>query len=292
MKKKRLLIIVFFLIFLQLIFAQNNTHHFKKEKLTNSIFGISTGLFLANSYIDDVWWGDQKTEFSFDSGRDAIYALNVDKCGHFMGGLIFSEIVSTSMYNSGIDMMSSNWIGGFSGSILQLAIEIKDAYSPYWGFSKVDLFAGSFGAFWPIFQYYHDPLKAMNFKFSYWNKSDHYQKLQLEMGNEINNLAWQDNYINQTYWLTINMRKITNNEAFPDWINIALGFSIDDSQYLDQYNRKQGGKNEWYLALDYNISSLFKTTANNKILKWIDYFHFPAPTIRISPEFEWYPLFL
>ncbi len=292
MKMKRLLVIVFFLMFFQLVFAQKQTNHFKKQKFTNSIIGISTGLYLTYNYVDDIWWGDQKTEFTFDSGRDAVYALNVDKCGHFMGGLIFSDVIYSSMYNSGIDMLSSKWIGGFSGSVLQLAIEVKDAYSPYWGFSKADLAAGAFGSFWPVFQYYYDPLNAINFKFSYWNKSDHHQNLQAEMNKQSNNFSWQDNYINQTYWITFNVKKAINNEVFPDWLNIALGFSIDDSQYLDQYNRKQGGKNELYLSLDYNLFSLFKKKPNTRFLKWIEYFHFPAPAIRITPKFEWYPLFM
>ena len=112
------------------------------------------------------------------------------------------------------------------------------------------------------------------------------------MNEESNNFSWQDNYINQTYWITFNVKKALSSEVFPDWLNLALGFSIDDSQYLDQYNRKQGGENEFYLSLDYNLSLLFKKTPNNRLLKWIEYFHFPAPAIRISPKFEWYPLFL
>ena len=76
---------------------------------------------------------------------------------------------------------------------------------------------------------------------SYWNKSDHYQNLQAEMNKEINNFSWQDNY-KSNLLDTFNVKKSTNNEVFPDWLNIALGFSIDDSQYLDQYNRKQGVK--------------------------------------------------
>jgi len=292
MKMKRLLIVMFFLMFFQLVFAQNQMSYLKKQKFTNSIIGISAGLYFTYNHVDDIWWGDQKTEFTFDSGRDAVYALNVDKCGHFIGGLIFSDIVYSSMYNSGVDMLTSKWIGGFSGSVLQLAIEVKDAYSPYWGFSKGDLVAGTFGSFWPVFQYYYEPLNAINFKFSYWNKSNHYQNLQAEMNEESNNFSWQDNYINQTYWITFNVKKALSSEVFPDWLNLALGFSIDDSQYLDQYNRKQGGENEFYLSLDYNLSLLFKKTPNNRLLKWIEYFHFPAPAIRISPKFEWYPLFL
>ena len=32
---------------------------------------------------------------------------------------------------------------------IQLAIEMKDAYAPYWGFSMWDFGTGSVGSFWP-----------------------------------------------------------------------------------------------------------------------------------------------
>ena len=48
-------------------------------------------------------------------------------------------------------------------SSIQLAIEMKDAYAPYWGFSKWDLALGSTGALWPVAQYYNDDLKSINF---------------------------------------------------------------------------------------------------------------------------------
>ena len=56
-----------------------------------------------------------------------------------------------------------------------------------------------------------------------------------------------------------------------------------------------GGKNEVYLAIDYNISKLFKnynSKSAKKIKKWINYFKFPSPTIRIYPTTEFYPFFL
>ena len=84
------------------------------------------------------------------------------------------------------------------------------------------------------------------------------------------------------------------NENIPDWLNVAIGFGLDETQYLVQ-GTKMGGNNEWYIALDYDIPKLLKgweSPTAKKIKHWLNYFHFPAPTIRISPKLEFYPLFL
>ena len=69
---------------------------------------------------------------------------------------------------------------------------------------------------------------------------------------------------------------------------------MDDTQYLNEHFTKTGGNNEWYIALDYNIPKMFKrwdSLTAKKIKHWLNYVHFPAPTIRVSPKLEVYPLF-
>ena len=85
------------------------------------------------------------------------------------------------------------------------------------------------------------------------------------------------------------------NEKLPDWLNIAIGFGLDETQYLSPLNKKVGGNNEWYIALDYDIPKILKrwnSATGKKVKYWFNYFHLPAPTIRISPKLEFYPLFL
>ena len=49
------------------------------------------------------------------------------------------------------------------------------------------------------------------------------------------------------------------------------------------------------IKFDYNLKKMFKKN-NSPIVKeikhWLNYFHFPAPAIRLSPELEFYLLFL
>ena len=177
----------------------------------------------------------------------------------------------------------------------QLFIEIKDAYSPYWGFSKWDLAMGSLGSIWPLAQYYSDAFKAINFKFSYFKHSNIYWDLDIKRGKEINRYAWQDDYPNQTYWMTVDIKQFTKKSIWPDWLNLAFGFGLDATQYLNENNRKVGGNNEWYIALDYDVPKLLKkwnSPMAKTIKHWLNYFHFPAPTLIISPKIKFNPLFI
>ena len=295
MKFKSLFLVVLSALFCQEILAQIDTIKVNKKRVL--IAGSSLGAALGGSYwyIQNSWWSEKQTEFHFDNGADLTYALNVDKVGHFMGGLEAADVFSSSMKWAGMNDKQSLWYGAAFGSGLQLAIEMKDAYAPYWGFSKWDLALGSAGAIWPVAQYYNDDLKAINFKFSYYKQSDIYWELDRQRGKEINKYAWQDDYPNQTYWMTFDVNHFTETCCWPEWLNVAIGFGLDDTQYLDENNTKTGGQNEWYIALDYDIPKMLKkwdSPTGKKVKHWVNYFHLPAPTIRISPKLEFYPLFL
>ena len=288
-------------LFAMLVFVYQNisakSYALNVNKKRFFIAGSSLVLAVGTTYwyMHNSWWADQKTPFHFDNGADLTYALNVDKAGHFMGGLESADIFSSSMRWAGMNKKKSLWYGAVFGSGLQLAIEMKDAYAPYWGFSKWDLALGSAGALWPVAQYYNDHLKAVNFKFSYYKRSNVYWDLERQRGKDVNKYAWQDDYPNQTYWAAFDINYFTGIYFWPDWLNIAVGFGLDDTQYLNKNNTKKGGNNEWYVALDYDIPKMFKkwdTPTAKKVKYWLNYIHFPAPTIRISPKLEFYPVFL
>ena len=292
-------ILFFFLLLLIIngVYANIPTKRDSLNKGRVIIVSGSLGAALAGSYwyIQNSWWSEKQIDFHFDDGADKTYALNVDKVGHFIGGLLTADIFSSSMKWAGMSEKQSLWYGAAFGSGFQLAIEMKDAYAPYWGFSKWDLALGSAGSIWPVAQYYNDALKAINFKFSYYKRSDIYWELDRERGKEPNKYAWQDDYPNQTYWMTFDINYFTETCCWPEWLNVAIGFGLDDTQYLDENNTKTGGQNEWYIALDYDIPKMLKrwnSSTGKKVKHWLNYFHLPAPTIRISPKLEFYPLFL
>ena len=295
MKFKSLFLLVIFFVSSQNIFGQSDSLKVNKKRVFivgSSLAGALGGSYL---YVQNSWWSEKQEPFHFDDGADLTYALNVDKVGHFMGGLEAADVFSSSMKWAGMQEEQALWYGAAFGSGLQLAIEMKDAYAPYWGFSKWDLALGSAGSLFPVAQYYNDDLKAINFKFSYFKQSDIYWELDRQRGKEPNKYAWQDDYPNQTYWLSVDVNHFTETCCWPDWLNLAIGFGLDDTQYLNENNTKMGGNNEWYIALDYDIPKMLKkwnSPTGKKVKHWLNYIHLPAPTIRISPKLEFYPLFL
>ena len=295
MKFKSLFFLVIFFVLSQNIFGQSDSLKLNKKRVFivgSSLAGALGGSYL---YVQNSWWSEKQEPFHFDDGADLTYALNVDKVGHFMGGLEAADVFSSSMKWAGMQEEKALWYGAAFGSGLQLAIEMKDAYAPYWGFSKWDLALGSAGSLFPVAQYYNDDLKAINFKFSYYKQSDIYWELDRKRGKEPNKYAWQDDYPNQTYWLSVDVNHFTETCCWPDWLNLAIGFGLDDTQYLNENNTKMGGNNEWYIALDYDIPKMLKkwnSPTGKKVKHWLNYIHLPAPTIRISPKLEFYPLFL
>ena len=54
--------------------------------------------------------------------------------------------------------------------------------------------------------------------------------------------------------------------------------------YLDENLTKKGG--EWYIAIDYDVEIVKKMgySLGKNVKRWLNYFHFPAPTIRIVPN--------
>lgn len=238
-----------------------------------------------------MWWSDQVTAFHFDKGRDLEYAKNIDKGGHFFGGVLVADVTQWSLKWSGVKEKNAYWYGVGMGTLIQLSIEIKDAYAPYWGFSLHDFGIGTIGSFLPITKRYCKAMKYFDFKYSYYKRTNKYWELgaQQRPDSPPKWYAWQDDYINQTYWLTVYPLK-----NLGVYLGLSLGIGLDDSQYIDESFTKRGGRNEFYIALDYDLKSLLKnwnTPLAKRIKHTLNYFKFPAPAIKISPSVKFYPIF-
>jgi len=143
----------------------------------------------------------------------------------------------------------------------------------------------------PVAEKYWDPMQYIDFKMSYYKRSNRYWDLGIEQKPWAppHPYAYQDDYVNQTYWLTIYPLKDKNIH-----MGISIGFGLDDTQYLNSFNTKVGGNNEVYISLDYDLKHVLKrwdTPTAKRIKHWLNYIKLPAPTIIISPETNFYPIF-
>lgn len=244
-------------------------------------------------YLNDTWWkGEEHAPFHFDSGADWYYANNLDKAAHFYCGHIAAELFYGGMRWARLEEKTAAWTAAGLGAFVQIAIELKDGYSPRWGFGLGDVTAGTLGSLMFVGRHYSPVVDAIDVKFSYWRNSEKYFKIIKPTG------TWNDDYINQTYWASVNVDELLPASAaayWPDWLALAVGVGVDDrleGVYEDRPLTRTGNI-ELYLALDVDITKILPS--DNEIWeatkRVLNYIKFPAPAIRITPSVVWYGLY-
>ncbi len=231
-------------------------------------------------YQRNAWWSDNRCDFHFIEDPD--YALNIDKAGHFYGGALSSFIGQKSMEWSGFSRTASVW-GGFAiGALFELYVEVEDGYGCDWGFSRGDAYADLAGAAWPVLQYYVPTFQHFQPKYSYW-PSDEYLN-GIHHGNAI------DDYNGQTYWMGVHVHGLlpkTWQDYWPSWLGFAVGLGV----------RNVGSENPLerhiYISLDYDFTEILPGDSwfLYTLKQALNFIHFPAPAIRISPSGVFYVLY-
>jgi hypothetical protein len=223
------------------------------------------------------WYKDNNNHFHLDPPRnDFYYAGNHDKWGHAFGGYLASNLFSDAFSWAGMSDKSS-WISGaIAGSAIQYAIEYKDGYAPDWGFSLWDPLAGSAGSIFASAQRFYPSLQAIDFKMSYYRNTNIYQNANPQ------DPFWNDDYQNQTYWLSFKMHKIlpSMRNWWPKWISPAIGVSMSDDRLAFE-----NVDTEYFVSLDWDLTEIFKP--KNPYLKRFVYYanlaKWPSPSYLIYP---------
>lgn len=276
----------------------------KAVALGGSSVVVFGGLYM---YAQGVWWKDQARSFHFDWDKDYRYANNLDKMGHFMGGLMVADAYYDGFRWLNMSERKAAWWGFAMGFGLQVAVEMKDAFGPYWGFSVGDVTLGGFGALQPLLKQKSNFFKNTDFKISYWQRSTRYfdnrgwQRQQFELGSYLQYLAKPtpnayypnvfhiDDFLNQTYWMTTSLRYITANKVawIPDWLGLSVGWGIEAESWDTNPNYPgSGGKPEFYLAPDIDWVKLFKPKSRfwRMALKRLNYIKCPMPTLQLTQK--------
>jgi len=232
------------------------------------------------------WWGDKGRGFHFENDFD--YALNLDKLGHFAAGVAIGETFYEGYRWAGASEFQSYLFAGLTALATHIAIDIKDGFAPSWGFSFCDVLSGGLGGFLPMAERYVPLFKYIDLKWSYWINSTAYYDNE---GHTMNGGIFTDDYVNHTYWLSVKTYRLLPEAArkyYPSWLAIAVGLSIDDGVFTGARNPHR----EVYIALDYDLEAFRpQSRLARTIIKALNYFKLPAPTIQVYPEFHWYLLY-
>lgn len=261
MKLFLVFIFIFCLNFFQAQFYVKSDSLNKKRVLGTTL--LTASLF-SGSYLglSQIWYSDyEKTPFhSFDDSKNW---LQMDKVGHLYATYHFSEQVSKAYRWSGVNSKKSALFGASTAWAYQFSIEMLDGKSSGWGFSWSDIAANTFGSTFYLGQELALKKQLFKLKFSYF-PSDYASYRPTVLGSTFSEKLLKD-YNAQTYWLSFSPVFFLKNPNFPKWINIALGYSVDqklvgDMETYTVYgcfgNQVFHSKREFVLSLDIDVKNL------------------------------------
>lgn len=256
-------------------------------------------------YFDRAWYQGQRQDhirWINDWGGETY--LNLDKGGHFMGGMVMASSVSQALTWSGFEPRQAAALGTLASWGALLEIEMRDAHFDQWGFSVPDFVANTLGASVPLVHAWFPRSRAVRFKFSY-----HPSPLYVDRGERraadrphVGHLI--DDYEGMTFWLTLGIDELLPEGAaarWPDFVGLAVGYGATG---LHGSNVKSRGPNKYYpelpdarpevfLSLDWDLRRLSARGAlwrqARSRLNWL---HLPAPAVRVYPDLRFYLVYM
>jgi hypothetical protein len=236
-----------------------------------------TGIHL---YQMNAWWKDQRGPFHVV--QDNTYALNVDKAGHFLGGAFSAFVGQKSLEWSGVSRNPSVIWGSVLGAMFELYVEVEDGFARDWGFSPGDAYGDIIGAAWMAGREFIPYMEHFQPKFSY------FPSAKMRSGEHKGNAL--DDYEGQTYWMGIQVHGLLPEclkPYWPEWLGIAVGLAVRGMETNKEPER------DVVISLDYDLTKIIpaKSWLMKTFVEALNFLHFPAPAIRISPNFIAYGLY-
>lgn len=237
---------------------------------------LLTAMLGGNLLNNTMWWKGEKSAFHFEWHNDWRYALGADKFGHFYFPAMISYPVSESFRWAGFSRRTALWLGSGTALAYQTYIEIRDGFSKEWGFSWGDFTADVLGAGYPLLQEYMPALRGVDMKISFYPSA--------RFKNNSNKVIFDD-YESTTHWISIPPTLFLPDDIsrlLPSRLHLAIGHSVKN---LDNPAKRDF---ELYISLDYNLKDIAEDSFSGKLLHLLNYYHLPAPAVRIYPGVVWY----
>lgn len=263
------------------------------NKLKLGIVAVGTAGFavLTYNYFNRVWWKPTKVK-KFVWRDDWNDVVKADKAGHLYFSYVLSDAYKSIFQWVGFDSKTSAFLGAGISVIYEVgAVELTDGFTTRWGFSPTDAIADIVGAFFPVAQEYLPSLQAINFKLSYtpsgYTWSDYLRVGSLK--DALYKKQFHTDYEGMTFWMSFDFQRFLPKEVerfIPDFLNFAIGYSVKNINYSGR------GYSEIYVAIDYNLLKVDTgLDILNRMIRTLNYIHFPAPTLRVKPGIKFYYLY-
>lgn len=223
-------VILFFVIFYghtgrsqDFFLPSDSLHKNRFIGVSSTGLGLGVGSILALKY---VWYDDfDKSPFHFFN--DSHEWGQMDKMGHLYTSFHFSTLINDLYQWAGVKPKKAALIGGAYSLTYMTSFELLDAYNTKWGFSWSDIGFNAIGTAASTFQTYCWNERRINLKFSV-HESGLADYRPTVLGNDFASRTLKD-YNGQTYWLSFTpVTWIKKETIIPAWLNLSLGYSIND----------------------------------------------------------------
>lgn len=272
-----------------------NKKRLKAVILTESILyvGVLAGL-------STQWYADNE-QGNFHFFNDNRQWLQMDKVGHLASAYQTGKVGIDVLKWSGVNQKKAAYYGGVLGLAFLSGVEVLDGFSSKWGFSWGDMAANTLGASLAISQELLFRKQIAIVKFSY--HSTEFPEYRPETLGENATASILKDYNGQTYWISLNLKDLTQLTHIPEWLSVSGGYSATGmfgggsnptinaaGNSIPLVNRYR----QYYLSLDIDLERI---PTKSKVLKTafraLNFIKIPMPTLRFQEEkgITFYPIY-
>lgn len=272
--------------------SKNDTSSISSSNICTAVMAVST-YYAISMYIMGKTWYKDKDIVPFHFYNDNSGYLQVDKFGHAFGAYTYSFIGYHGLKMMGMNNLESLIYGGSLGFIMQAPIEIMDGIHEGYGFSWGDIIANTLGSGIVISQQLLFDNQLVKYKFTYW-KSKYSESANGMLGTSFIDGIFKD-YNAHTYWLSLPINAIHNNNNIPEWLNFAVGYGAGGmyGEFTNEstYHGVDLPKTERYrrilISLDIDWTKIrTESTILKTILDGFTLVKVPFPAVEINSKGE------
>lgn len=257
---------------------------FRKERFIPIVSAAAVTYTVSMYGLYQTWYKDYPSE-QFHFFNDNSEWMQMDKCGHFFTAFQLSRISSDVLSWTGTKRKKAIWFGAATGYAFQTTIEVFDGFSSEWGFSLGDMTANTLGCATLVSQYLAWNELRIIPKFSFHQTA--YADVSPNLLGDTPMQQLLKDYNGQTYWLSFNVRKLTQKDFFwPKWLCVSAGYGADEMVRGNVSESNAAGYYPYrqvYLSLDVDFQSIH---TKSKFLKTVFYavnmVKVPMPALEFS----------
>jgi hypothetical protein len=281
----RYTLFLFFFIHSFTTFSQRDSIlHCKKKHETLYYSTLSVGATASHIGLNQLWYKNYpRTSFHFFN--DFNEWLQMDKVGHVYSSFQLTRLLTYSNPTYSNNQKKARIIGSSFAFTYMLSIELLDAKSKQWGFSKTDLAANTLGVLLANLNDHPHIKNNFQLKFSYQNSP--YASLRPNiLGRNFQQRVFKD-YNAQTYWVSTHIfPKHKRSNGFKSIIELSFGYGIDEMIYADNNINSVNNfhaRREFFLSFDADLNQIkWRRNWMRKVMKIFNVIKIPSPTLQIQ----------